>query len=334
MSELVSSWYNNIIANQTATAARGSHKVPYLAAFMLYDFLINSGREVDAFWRRPVTAASILFFSNKYISIINHILASVTALPKTDKLIGLRLQSCTQMVLAGFIIELAQFLPWGAFSSMRALALSRSRILAASIAALFSVPFIVNFYLFKYGMDGRVDSLFGCQMHQDIHVPHSVTLKVTAISRSSLIIADIILIVITWWTIPKRHVALREPRSLLARTLLLDGTIYFIMLLILNSLHITFTLLSIFGTGGSSNMTAFTEPVTSVLTSRFLLDIQEASRRTAAIMFTGGSELSSGAPYFSTFRASWNSFSRDLSTPMAFSFQSESRSSRCCADSE
>ncbi len=103
-------------------------------------------------------------------------------------------------------------------------------------------------------------------------------------------------------------------------------------------------------------MTAFTEPcvlllsersmdagggtdtllrrVTSVLTSRFLLDIQEASRRTAAIMFTGGSELSSGAPYFSTFRASWNSFSRDLSTPMAFSFQSESRSSRCCADSE
>ncbi len=32
-----------------------------------------------------------------------------------------------------------------AFSAMRALALSRNRILAASIAALFSVPFIVNF---------------------------------------------------------------------------------------------------------------------------------------------------------------------------------------------
>ncbi|KAI0704490.1 hypothetical protein C8T65DRAFT_653709 [Cerioporus squamosus] len=282
--------------------------------FMLYDFLITSGREVDAFWRRPITAASILFFSNKYISVLNHILVFVMPLPKADK-------SCTQIVLAGFIIELAQYVPWGAFSAMRALALSRSRILAAFIAALSSVPLIVNFYLFRYKMNGKVDPLFGCQMHQDIHIPHSVTLELTAMSRSSLILADIILIIITWWTIPKRHVTAREPRSFLARTLLLDGTVYFIMLLILNSLHITFTLLSIFGTGGASNMTAFTEPVTSVLTARFLLDIQEASRRPTAAMSTDGSELSSRTPYFST--ASWSTFSGILSTPMSVSFLSD-----------
>ncbi|RPD53396.1 hypothetical protein L227DRAFT_581421 [Lentinus tigrinus ALCF2SS1-6] len=306
-SEIASSWYDSVIANQTATAA---------TVFMFYDFLITTGREVEAFWRRPVTAASILFFANKYISILNHILVFVTPLPQNDK-------SCTQIVLAGFVVELAQYIPWGAFSAMRTLALSRSRILAAIIAALFSVPFIVNFYLFRYKMDGKVDPLFGCQMHQDIHVPHSVTLKLTAMSRSSLILADIILIIITWWTIPRRHAIRCETRFLLARVLLLDGTVYFILLLILNSLHITFTLLSIFGTGGSSNMTAFTEPVTTVLTSRFLLDIQEASRRPVAAMSTDASM--SGAANSST--APWSSFAGSLSTAVYFSFIPDSQSS-------
>ncbi|RPD68567.1 hypothetical protein L226DRAFT_563847 [Lentinus tigrinus ALCF2SS1-7] len=271
-SEIASSWYDSVIANQTATAA---------TVFMFYDFLITTGREVEAFWRRPVTAASILFFANKYISILNHILVFVTPLPQNDK-------SCTQIVLAGFVVELAQYIPWGAFSAMRTLALSRSRILAAIIAALFSVPFIVNFYLFRYKMDGKVDPLFGCQMHQDIHVPHSVTLKYH-------FLADM-------FAILKRLVSL---------------------LLILNSLHITFTLLSIFGTGGSSNMTAFTEPVTTVLTSRFLLDIQEASRRPVAAMSTDASM--SGAANSST--APWSSFAGSLSTAVYFSFIPDSQSS-------
>lgn len=89
-------------------------------------------------------------------------------------------------------------------------------------------------------------------------------------------------------------------------------------------------------------MTAFTEPcvclshevrtiprdtdmphrrVTSVLTARFLLDIQEASRRPTAAMSTDGSELSSRTPYFST--ASWSTFSGILSTPMSVSFLSD-----------
>ncbi|RDX51235.1 hypothetical protein OH76DRAFT_318540 [Lentinus brumalis] len=316
MSGLVSSWYNNVIANQTATAAR---------VFMLYDFLINSDREVNAFWRKPVTAASILFFSNKYISILNHILASVTALPKTDKLHTTR--------------------PSGVHHRARAIPAMGSIFCDASSGA-------------EPKSDPR--SNHRCSLHSAIHCElyasrpsrspfrhaqvrlfHNTSgfrshkpRRLTAISRSSLILADVVLIVITWGTIPNRHIAKREPSSLLARILLLDGTVYFIMLLILNSLHITFTLLSIFGTGGSSNMTAFTEPVTSVLTSRFLLDIQEASRRSAAAMSTGGSESSSGVLYFSTSRASWSSFSRDLSTPMAFSFQSESPSCLGGADSQ
>ncbi|KAI0738643.1 hypothetical protein C8Q80DRAFT_1275612 [Daedaleopsis nitida] len=58
--EAAAAWYDTLIFNYTATAA---------AVFMLYDYLISTGREVEMFWGKPISAASILFFSNKVLTI-------------------------------------------------------------------------------------------------------------------------------------------------------------------------------------------------------------------------------------------------------------------------
>ncbi|KAI0794529.1 hypothetical protein C8Q74DRAFT_1215799 [Fomes fomentarius] len=222
--EISDEWYANTVASYLANAA---------AVFMIYDYLLNTGREVEVFWRRPITAASILFFSNKCMTLLKHLLDWLTPLGTSDE---------SRLIIADFVVEILQLLPWGAFSAMRALALSRSRPLSILVFLLSVIPMGVNFirrffqYLFRYGMDGTVDPLTGCQMHQEIHIPHELTIKYVytyttfALSHSDVIIMQM----------------------------------YYI--------------LHIFGTGGASGMSSFIELVTGVLVSRFLLDLQEADQ--------------------------------------------------------
>ncbi|KAI0745722.1 hypothetical protein C8Q76DRAFT_790063 [Earliella scabrosa] len=67
----------------------------------------------------------------------------------------------------------------------------------------------------------------------------------------------------------------------LAYILWRDGTIYFICLLILNILHLLLSALSAASLtlGKSSNMILFTEPVTAILMSRFMLNSQHVDSR-------------------------------------------------------
>ncbi|TBU41866.1 hypothetical protein BD309DRAFT_964364 [Dichomitus squalens] len=62
---------------------------------------------------------------------------------------------------------------------------------------------------------------------------------------------------------------------------LVDGTVYFSTLVVLNCLHLTFTLLSIDLTAlaSTSAITTFTTPISAILVSRFLLRLQSPSLR-------------------------------------------------------
>lgn len=52
---------------------------------MIYDYLLNTGREVEVFWKRPITTASVLFFSNKCMTLLKHFLDWLTPLGTSDK---------------------------------------------------------------------------------------------------------------------------------------------------------------------------------------------------------------------------------------------------------
>ncbi|TFK82550.1 hypothetical protein K466DRAFT_603591 [Polyporus arcularius HHB13444] len=99
------------------------------------------------------------------------------------------------------------------------------------------------------------------------------------ISRTCLITADIILVVVTWTTLPRRTVDLSFKGRTFAGVLLRDGIAYFLVLLTMNVLHMAFSLGSILSNADISEITVFTEPVTAVLVSRFLIDLQEANRK-------------------------------------------------------
>ena len=69
MSPVFSPW-----ASSVASGSCADHD-PYLyAVLLIYDYMITFGREVDAFWTRRFSGATVLFFSNKYLTLLNHLL--------------------------------------------------------------------------------------------------------------------------------------------------------------------------------------------------------------------------------------------------------------------
>ncbi|RPD73251.1 hypothetical protein L226DRAFT_572333 [Lentinus tigrinus ALCF2SS1-7] len=125
----------------------------------------------------------------------------------------------------------------------------------------------------RYGYDFAGENLppFGC-LRTDILL----------ISRIPLIIADILLIGITWTKLSSREAlqGLRQSKRLsLSDVLFRDGTVYFVVLFVMNVLHLVLSATALAATDdGGSYVTIFTGPITAILISRFLLQLQEANR--------------------------------------------------------
>ncbi|RPD53395.1 hypothetical protein L227DRAFT_658285 [Lentinus tigrinus ALCF2SS1-6] len=214
--------------------------------FLLYEYSITFGREVDLFWTRRFTGATALFLANKYITLLNHLIDLSLFIPfhVSDKTCVAFLHSRyspTELCESPDVIfKLKRShpsitvniyhgpVPFSAIM-IRALALCKSWLLSVPVFVLLLVPLGANFSVKIYGVN---DPAVGCGMGETI-----------------------------------------------------DPTTALKVLLILNTLHIVFSFTSI------SEITYFTEPLTAVLVSRFLMDIQEASQRT--VVHVLGAEESS-----------------------------------------
>ncbi|KAI0746463.1 hypothetical protein C8Q80DRAFT_772482 [Daedaleopsis nitida] len=79
----------------------------------------------------------------------------------------------------------------------------------------------------------------------------------------------------------------KHARTSFSDIMLENGTLYFVTLSVLNSLHLIFSVTSIFvegiGTGGGSELTIFTNPLTAVFVYHFILDLQEANEHNVKI---------------------------------------------------
>ncbi|KAI0355242.1 hypothetical protein OH77DRAFT_1521271 [Trametes cingulata] len=199
-----------------------------------------------------------------------------------------------------------------AFSALRAFAISSASgaltlnklrwPLGVFVLLLSLVPLGINYYQFSQSSAVN-DPTFGCGVA--INISESLTnhcliqigghskmcavkpakkdaadpTSVIIASRACLIGADVAVLLVTWsttYSASKAHRAMQLSGTALASTLLRDGTIYFFILLVLNTLRLTFSLLSIGQAPVDvSYVIIFTEPLTAILVSRMLLNLQE-----------------------------------------------------------
>ncbi|RDX49166.1 hypothetical protein OH76DRAFT_1483375 [Lentinus brumalis] len=232
------------------------------AVLFIFDTLLTFDREVAYFWTaKRVGGASLLFFANKWISMTVCVMVLVGfASPPSDVVSSLIWshgksdlnQSCSLFVIARRAMVTLQYVPGAAFSALRTYVLSRSKPLGLFVAVVTLAPAGAN-------------------------LDHEVVI----ISRAPLIAADMILIYITWatlsgWTALTNIQQSKRPK--LSDVLFRGGVIYFVILFLLNVLHLVFSATSLASDDGTASfITEFTAPITAILTSRFLLELQEAN---------------------------------------------------------
>ncbi|KAI0351308.1 hypothetical protein OH77DRAFT_944914 [Trametes cingulata] len=256
-------------------------------ALLAYEYIITFDQEVALFWKRKMTGATVLFLATRYLALLSYLfLGTATFAPMSDQIQN--------------PVIISQYIVWAAFSALRALALSRMNwLVAGTVFLLASGPFAVNIWVTSLGLIGENVPVVGCSggsnqtRHQAIIGTRSSSLS-PALSLSSCpslgvsvahacgIVAESLVIVITVWHTVKATGGLRGSRSgrpSLADILLVNGTVYFLLIFTLNALHLVLTLFSIsFALDPISEVDIFTDPLTAILICRFLIALQSANQ--------------------------------------------------------
>ncbi|KAI8985632.1 hypothetical protein BD414DRAFT_417021 [Trametes punicea] len=131
-----------------------------LQALLAYEYVITLDQEVRFIWLRKKSGAALLFLAVRYLGLLSLVvLTAGSYAPMSDQVL-----SCSTYVKVQVGIQFAQYLPWAAFSGLRALALSQMNwTLAAIIFILACGPFAINFWVLGgVGMYGYNIPVIGC----------------------------------------------------------------------------------------------------------------------------------------------------------------------------
>ncbi|KAH9934472.1 uncharacterized protein BXZ73DRAFT_100664 [Epithele typhae] len=227
------------------------------SVLILYEHFVTLGDEVQLFWSHNSASAVVLFLANRYFALGYYTYLLVLEFCPLSIYNGSEFGNLSR---AQSILAVVPYVIRSTFSGMRTFAVSRSRPLAAVVFSPSMAPFCTNIY----------------DVTEFSHV--------LVFSRAPVMVADLIVIVITWYKLGSYHETSVIRRTSFTDVLLRDGTIYFVVLFALNAVHLALTLRSI-GTFSESPsvITSFTDPLTAVLVSRFMLHIRSVQRQAAGV---------------------------------------------------
>ncbi|KAI0357312.1 hypothetical protein OH77DRAFT_1399365, partial [Trametes cingulata] len=269
------------------------------AILLMWHYLTTFDKEVNLFWKRRVPGgACVLFLVNRYLTLLVAIYDTPWWNLSTAYLVSLSSYLfCTIMMLSSrtayrgecavsvysqYIFELSQYVVWAAFSSLRVYALTKRWILAALVFMLSLVPVVANAVPIRF-LQIMADPIAGCNTSMSMSETLSLGCQlVDAVSRCSLIVADTIVVIATWEaTHQYRSRNLLNKGMSLSSVMYRNGAVYFVVLTVLNILHLLFSTFSIAlasaATGRASFLIRFIEPITAILITHFLIDLQEAA---------------------------------------------------------
>ncbi|KAI0645162.1 hypothetical protein C8Q79DRAFT_755391 [Trametes meyenii] len=220
-----------------------------LAAFALlaFEYAITLDREVRLVWGRKVSGATVLFILNRF--------------------------SCN---VVGYMVLVGNGGPpfiWAAFSTLRGYALSgRKWWIGLLILALFIPDIVLTVVYYSKLKPAVLPPPFNCVLSSN--TPESTWIHFVIAGRICLIVGDLLVLIITWHSTYAIRRAAHDGqlRMSLTNAILKDGTLYFACLLILNVANIIVNAVP-----NSSAVSAFQDPITSILVSRFLLNLRDTS---------------------------------------------------------
>ncbi|KAI8992739.1 hypothetical protein BD414DRAFT_535328 [Trametes punicea] len=228
-------------------------------ALLLYDWIITLDREKAFVWSRRRSVASVLYIFGRLVGPSSYI---------TSMFLFSALTPCRVAILFEDVTSLFPYVFWAVFSGFRAHALSaRNKAVAGVVLVLNLVPVGLNAYIYYFSQAVNYPPPLGCAQAYngpntsaafismrsgataDVNFPPAV-LPVSYCSRGSIILAECIVIALTWketWSFRHaKHIAgettaTRCGRKSVGEVLLVNGTFCFGVSLVLNVLTLVFT---------------------------------------------------------------------------------------------
>ncbi|KAI0769555.1 hypothetical protein BC629DRAFT_792037 [Irpex lacteus] len=237
------------------------------SVLFLYDSAITLSIEAKVIWRRKWTAMTWLYAFMRYSSIA---LIPLTFVPSD---IG-NFDSCKAATYISDVLFLIQYLCFALFSAMRVYALSEGRHIVAGLVFLLNlVPFATNLFnmsIIRVIMDSEL-----CSDVPSESVTAGLNLLLSLFSRISVVIGDVLVLVVTWRKTAQSYSTARRLniKAPLAAMLLRDGTLYFVILLILNVLQIIGRNVPILN--ALDIVAPFFDTLPPLIVCRFILDLRQ-----------------------------------------------------------
>ncbi|KAI0773665.1 hypothetical protein C8Q74DRAFT_1368240 [Fomes fomentarius] len=281
-----------------------------ITSMMVYDYTLTFSSEVDMFWKRKFGLASALFYFNRYFLLF--VCISQTAF-FWDALVLWHATNFDQALHNLQYIPYAVFCGLRSYALTE-----RRALLSATVFILALAPFLTNTIRFLWltyaidpiwGCEASLDIPASfvprCMLSTFIVIflaSHTALATVSYATRISVILADGIVVGFIGHAIYKlKKVSQGLPASPSCITLLFrDGSMLFMFVhcnrfvdayldtiftmssvqLVLGTLQLTLTgiQLNTSNTGGVAQVTSFITPITAVLTTRSLLNLQQLNR--------------------------------------------------------
>ncbi|KAI0700803.1 hypothetical protein C8T65DRAFT_741919 [Cerioporus squamosus] len=216
------------------------------AVLLSYEYLIMLSAEVQLFWKLPVTGSSVIFVINRYLPLL--VIWYTGPFPYPTYLEG-----CVATVWSKSIIEYLQYFPWAAFSALRVYALGNQNWWIASFVFLLSSLPAICHYIRTHWLYVYLNPAYGLLL----------------VDYAGPVLSDLLVLAITWRATyrSRRAIADLGGRLSLSQVIFRDGTLYFMTLLALKTLHLAFGVVSIESPSVlyTSWFTTYEEPVTAIL---------------------------------------------------------------------
>jgi len=235
-------------------------------ALFVWDYVITLDREVRYVWGRKPTIATVLFMVNRYVNLsacIFQLFSQATFQHPRSCNVVVRFVEA-QIIISALVFAL--------FFSMRIYATwGRDWRPALPILLLALVPPAANLYIYCKSIPVLAPPpSSGCATASPI--PADVYQTLVLLNRACTTAYDFLVVVFTFIkTLGSKKAARRlKDQTPLTILLLRDGTLHFMLMLILNVGQIIWASLS----QSNNALSYFMTPVTSILVSRFLLSLR------------------------------------------------------------
>ncbi|EMD41259.1 hypothetical protein CERSUDRAFT_78919, partial [Gelatoporia subvermispora B] len=249
------------------------------AVLVLYDHSCSLSQEVKVIWGRKWSSVTLLYHLNRWGIFAWALLQALSTGQVTS------LHSCAAEVYVTAALDILLDTIWAAFSAIRTYGISGGSVPLTVVIFLLNGPVIgFSAYLYFANLNFEIIDfpVLGKQCSYGSYESTALEAKFTTIGQAFSIVgivAEFLVLLVTWYKTyaTRRNLGPNFVRTSLAMTLLRDGTWYFCASLLINTLVILTGYILISDSVYSFLLSAFDQPVQSILIAHFLLNLRQAA---------------------------------------------------------